>query len=319
MNPISFKDLKLFKTKEIPTHRSKKNSSKTKEETETIAKRKFIQSPFLYLFVFVIVLAYFLAHVPSRTIPVLEIGEIATSDIIAPSEITITDTERTETRRKEAAETIAPVYTFNANVFLNTEEKVRELFIAGRNFLEEEVTNQRKVEFQNLILENYGLQPSSNDLNALIADKFESTIEEKLINLIGFVSTNFIITSKNLFYHEEQQKGLTVVTSGGTESTLNSDDILDIIAAKQSLTDEVEKLDIPQNEKNLLKNLSQLFIAQNIFYDQVETENRKEQARASEEDVFYTIKKGKVIIRKGDEVDEEARLSMRICKHNQAG
>ena len=316
MNPISFKDLKLFKTKEIPTHRSKKNSSKTKEETETIAKRKLIQSPFLYLFVFVIVLAYFLAHVPSRTIPVLEIGEIATSDIIAPSEITITDTERTETRRKEAAETIAPVYTFNANVFLNTEEKVRELFIAGRNFLEEEVTNQRKVEFQNLILENYGLQPSSNDLNALITDKFESTIEEKLINLIGFVSTNFIITSKNLFYHEEQQKGLTVVTSGGTESTLNSDDILDIIAAKQSLTDEVEKLDIPQNEKNLLKNLSQLFIAQNIFYDQVETENRKEQARASEEDVFYTIKKGKVIIRKGDEVDEEALKQIAIINEN---
>jgi putative nucleotidyltransferase with HDIG domain len=316
MNPISFKDLKLFKTKETPTNRSKKNSSKIKEETEKISRRKLTHSPYFYFFVFVIVLAYFLAHVPSRTIPVLEIGEIATTDIIAPSEITITDTERTETRRKAAAEAVPPVYTFNANVFLNTEEKIRELFIAGRSFLEEKVTNQRKAEFQNLIFENYGLQTSSNDLNALIADKFESTIEEKLINLIGFVSTNFIITSKNLLYHEEQQKGLTVVTSGGTESTLNTKDILDIITAKQSLTDEVEKLDIPQNEKNLLKNLSQLFISQNIFYDQVETENRKEQAQAGAEDVFYTIKKGKVIIRKGDEVDEEALKQIAIINEN---
>ena len=316
MNPISFKDLKLFKTKEIPTNRSKKNSSKTKEETETIAKRKLTHNPFLYLIVFVIVLAYFLAYVPSRTIPVLEIGEIATSDIIAPSKITIIDNETTENRRKQAAETVPPVYTFNANVFLNTEEKTRELFIAGRKFLEEEVTNQRKMEFKNLVLENYGLEIASNNLNALILNKFDTSIEETLINLIGMISTNFIITSKNLFYHEEQQKGLMVVTSGGTESSLEAADVLDIIDAKQNLVDEVEKLDLPQNVKNLLKSLSPLFMDQNIFYNQMETEIRQQQARESVEDVFYTIKKGKIIIRKGDEVDEEALKQIAIINQN---
>jgi hypothetical protein len=316
MNPISFKDLKLFKTKEIPTNRSKKNSSKTKEETETIAKRKLTHNPFLYLIVFVIVLAYFLAYVPSRTIPVLEIGEIATSDIIAPSKITIIDNETTENRRKQAAETVPPVYTFNANVFLNTEEKTRELFIAGRKFLEEEVTNQRKMEFKNLVLENYGLEIASNNLDALILNKFDTSIEETLINLIGMISTNFIITSKNLFYHEEQQKGLMVVTSGGTESLLEAADVLDIIDAKQNLADEVEKLDLPQNVKNLLKSLSPLFMDQNIFYNQMETEIRQQQARESVEDVFYTIKKGKIIIRKGDEVDEEALKQIAIINQN---
>ncbi len=316
MNPISFKDIKLFKTKDTPPNKSKKNSSKLSQEKEIIDKKKLIQSPFLYLFIFVIVLAYFLAHIPSRTIPVLEIGEIATSDIIAPAEITIIDTETTENRRKQAAEAVPPVYSFNTNIFLNTQEKIRELFNEGRNFLEKEVSNQRKTDFKNLILENYGFEISSNDLNALISNKFETTIEENLINLIGMVSTNFIITSKNLFYHDEQQKGLTVVTSEGTESTLNATDVLEIIEAKQSLTDEVEKLDLPQNEKKLLRNLSHLFIAQNIFYDQMETEIRQQQARANEEDVFYTIKKGKVIIRKGDEVDEEALKQIAIINEN---
>jgi putative nucleotidyltransferase with HDIG domain len=316
MNPISFKDLKLFRTKDSPANRSRKNSGKPKEEVETIGRKKLIQNPFLYLFVFVIVLAYFLAFVPSRTLPIMEIGEIATADIIAPAEITITDTERTESLKNNAEEAVPPVYTFNASVFPNTEEKIRELFTAGRKMLEEEVTEQRKTEFQNQILENYGIQILSSDLNALIADKFEPTIEEKLISLIGFISTNFIITSQNLFYHNEQEKGLTVVTSGGTESTLNTADVLDIVSAKQSLIDEVDRLDLPQNEKNLLKSLSQLFIAQNIFYDQLETENRRQQARASQEDVFYTIKKGKVIIRKGDEVDEEALKQIAIINEN---
>jgi membrane-associated HD superfamily phosphohydrolase len=128
MKPVSFKDIKLFRTKDTPTNKSKRNSSKPSEEKEIIDKKKLIQSPFLYLFIFVIVLAYFLAHVPSRTIPVLEIGEIATSDIIAPAEITIIDTETTENRRKQAAEAVPPVYSFNTNVFLNTQEKIRELF-----------------------------------------------------------------------------------------------------------------------------------------------------------------------------------------------
>lgn len=312
MNPISFKTLNLFKTKDAP----KKNSSKTKEEPETAAEKKLKRNPFLYLFIFVIVLSYFLAYVPARTMPVLEIGEIATSDIIAPSEITIIDRDTTEKRRKDAAEAVPPVYTFNANVFLNTEEKIRELFSEGRAFLEEEISNQRKADFRNSVLENFGLEISSSNLNALITNKFEKTIEENLINLIGMVSTNFIITSKNLFYHDEQIKGLTVVTNDGTESSLNAADVLDIIEAKQTLTDEVEKLDLPQNEKNLLRSLSHLFIDQNVFYDQVKTEIRQQLARAGEEDVFYTIKKGKVIIRKGDEVDEKALKEITIINEN---
>jgi putative nucleotidyltransferase with HDIG domain len=316
MNPISFRDLKLFKTKDAPANKSKKNAAGPNEEKETVDKKKQLQNPFLYLFIFVIALAYFLAYVPSRTLPVLEIGEIATADIIAPAEITIIDTETTENRRNQAEEAVPPVYAFNNNIFLNTQEKIRELFNEGRNFLEEEVSNQRRNELKALILENYGFEISSSDLNELIKNRFEPNIEENLINLIGMVSTNFIITSKNLFYHDEQVKGLTVVTSEGTESTMDATDVLEIVDAKQSLTDEVDKLDILQNEKNLLKNLSHFFIAQNIFYDQVETDIRIQQARESEEDVFYTIKRGKVIIRKGDEVNDEALKQIMIINEN---
>ncbi len=316
MNPISFRDIKLFKTKEAPTNKSKKNSSKSNEEQEIIDKKKLIQNPFLYLFIFVISLAYFLAYIPKRTLPVLEIGEIATSDIIAPAEITVIDTETMENRRKEAVEAVPPVYSFNTNVFLNTQEKIRELFNDGRNSLKEEVSDQLRTDLKNLIKENYGFEISLSDLNELITNNFDTAIEENLINLIGLVSTNFIINSRNLFYHDEQQKGLMVVTSEGSESTLNATDVLEINEAKQSLSDEVEKLDLPPSEKNLLENLSHFFIAQNIFYNQVETEIRQQQARTSIENVFYTIKKGKVIIRKGDEVEEEDLKEIAIINEN---
>ncbi len=317
MNPLSFRDLKFFKTKDAPANKSKKNSSKkTAEEKEAIAREKLTLNPFFYLFIFVSILSIFLAYVPSRTLPVLELGEIATADIIAPAEITVIDNETTENRRKQVADAIAPIYSFNPNVFLNTEEKIRELFSEGRAFLEEPVSTQRKTEFKSLILEKFGIDISTADLNALITNKFEAAIEENLINLLGVVSTNFIITSKNLFYHDEQQKGMTVVTAEGAESSLTAAEVLDIAAAKQILTDEVEKLEIPQNEKALLETLSHLFVEQNIFYDQMETEIRKQQARAGVSDIFYTLKKGKVIIRKGDEVEEEDLKEISIINEN---
>jgi putative nucleotidyltransferase with HDIG domain len=306
MNPISFKNLKFFRARDSATSKGKNNISNKTAEKDGFDTRKIFHNPFLYLFIFVIILAITLAYVPSRSLPVPEKGEIATTDIVAPADMTIKDEETTESRKKAAAEAVPPVYSFNANVFPNTEEKIREFFIAGRDFLKEPVTGGRKKELQNQVFENYGLEISSDSLNALISDKFSPTIEENLINLIGIISRSYIITSKNLFLRGEQQKGLTVITQDRTESFLNVSGILDLKEAKQRLTEEVGKLDLPTREKNLLINLSHLFLSQNIFYDQLQTDIRRQQARASVGDVFYTIKKGLVILRKGDEVTEDA-------------
>lgn len=316
MKPISFKDLKLFKTKDTPGKKPQKDTVKDIVEKNKNGWQKLSQNPFLYLFVFVLLLSYLLSYIPSKSLHVPELEEIASSDIIAPETLTIVDKEATEKRRQEAADAVPAVYAFNANVFPNTEEKIREFFNAGRELLKKRATAQGKANFLTQAFEIYGLEMPTNTLDALIKYEFSTAIEENLINLIGKVSMNFIITSKNLFLRGEQQKGLTVITSEGTESSLNVSDILDIKEAKEMLNDEVEKLDIPRSEKTLLQNLSHLFISQNIFYDQVETQAKQEQARASEEDTFYTIKKGKVIVRKGDEVNQDALKQIEIINQN---
>jgi putative nucleotidyltransferase with HDIG domain len=316
MKPVSFRELKLFKAKDTRPNKNSNNKSKKKKEKVGIDSKKIIQNPFLYLFIFVIILAFNLAYVPSRSLPVPEMGEIATTDIVAPADMTIKDEETTENRKNAAADAIPPVYSYNANVFPNTEERIREFFLAGRDFLKNPVNSQGKKEFQNQVFENYGLEISSENLNALISNKFAPALEENLINLIGLISQNYIITSKNLFLRGEQQKGLTVITQDGTESQMDVSDILDLKEAKQKLTDEVEKIDLPQSEKNLLTDLSHLFLSQNIFYDQFHTELRQQQARANAGDAFYTIKRGLVLLRKGDEVTEDALKKITAVNQN---
>ena len=316
MNSFSFENFKFFKSSGPQPKKQKKSTPPPKKEKKLIFLQELVQSPLVFIFIFVAAIAYFISYLPSKSLPIPIEGDIASSDIVAPADLTIEDKETTEKRREEATDAVLPVYSFDPNVFSNAEEKIREFFNSGRNWLKTPVTAKRREEFQKDIIEKYGFEISSKDLRLLIKAKFAANIEESLISLIGKISAYGIILSKNLFIHGEQERGFTLLISPDNESNLKVEDILDTKESKEKLTEEISQLGLPQNEKSLLTTLSHHFIFANITYNKMETEARKEQARQSIETVFYTIKKGKVIIRKGDEVSKEALEQIKIINQN---
>jgi len=317
MNFFSIKKIKLFKSSAPLPKKKKTPSSLPPKEIKRNFWQKLVQNPFVYLFFFILVVAYFISYLPTKSLPFLEEGEIATSDIIAPADLTIEDKEATNKRKKEAVQAVFPIYNLDQNVFLNTEEKIREFFNLEREWLKKKpVTAKRIEEFKKDILDKFGFEISSKDISSLVKAKFAPGIEESLINLLGKISFRGIILSKNLFIHREQERGFTLIKSPDSEKITKVDEILDMKESKEILSTEINKLELPQREKSVLIFLSHHFIAANVSYDKVETEARKEQAWESIETVFYTIKKGKVIIRRGDEVNKDTLKQIRIINQN---
>lgn len=316
MNPISFKNLKFFKRSEPQTIKQKNSTSPSKTEIKLTYWQKLIQSPIAILFIFVAILAAFISYVPSKSLSLPPEGEIARSDIITPADLTVEDEETTENRRKEAADVILPVYTQDANIFLDTEGNIREFFNSGREWLKEPVTIARRDEFQKDIQEKYDFEIPSKDLRLLIKNKFSAVAEESLISLLGKIYARGIILSKNLFIYGEQERGFNFLTGPDTEKTLKIEEIIDTKEGKEILAEEIGQLGLHRNETSLLTDLASFFLSANITYNKTETEARKEQARQSIETIFYAIKKGKVIIRKGDEVNKEALDYINIINQN---
>ncbi len=315
MSIVSFKDIKFFKSKESSSPKPKKGAPPKEEKLSFW--RKLIKSPFTYLFIFVAAISYLISYLPSKSLPDdFALGDIAPSDIVAPETLTIEDTETTQKRRKEAAEAALLVYDFDPNVFLTAEEEIHEFFILGRQWLKEPITARRSEEFQKEILEKYDLTLSYSDQRTLIRTEFAASIEDSLISLLGKVSQQGIITSKTLFYRGEQSKGFILYSDQQTEQTVRVNQILDISEAKDKLNEEVDQLDISQSEINLLLSLSYHFLKENIKYNRIKSDERKEKARQSIETVFYTIKKGKVILRKGDEVKQDELNEIRVINQN---
>ncbi len=316
MNSISFKNLKLFKSPDSQSVKPKKSLPSLLKSKKKSIWQKFSQNPFLYLFLFVAALAYLTSYLPSRSLPAdLIEGEIATSDIIAPEDLTIEDTETTEKRRNAAAAAVLPVYDFDPNVFLNTEEQIRGIFRSGREWLKQTQTAKRTEDLQQEVRDRFNFVVGIQDLRPLIRAKFDERIEEYLNSLLGKTLQNPIVASRNLFYRGEQEKGLTLIKDS-SEINLKANDILDIKESKEILASDIDQLDLSSDEKSLLRSLAPYFLKENIKFNRISTENRRDMSRKSIETVFYTIKKGKVVLRKGDEVTKEALDLIRLINQN---
>jgi putative nucleotidyltransferase with HDIG domain len=303
MNFISFKSLKLFKS---PSSRPSKNGASPAAKIEKKAPwLQLVQSPFFYMAIFVFVLAYSLSYVPSASLPEAEEGAIASSDIVSPIDLTIEDTETTEKKRAEAEEAVLPVYTFDENAFLNTEEKIRQFFEFSREWLKGAPARKDLAGLQKGLAESFDLDISAGDLDPLVKTGFSQDLEETLISLDGKVSSQGIIVSKNFFIRREPERGFILIRGPGNERLTKTEDILEIREAKEKIAGEVNQLEISSRNKRLLIILADLFITPNITYNRTETEARKERARERVETVFYRIKKGKVVVRKGDEATAE--------------
>jgi len=256
-----------------------------------------------------------MSYVPSKSLPQLEVGQIAPQDIMSPFTITIEDKETTEQRRLEAEEAVLPVYTLDKNVILNTEEKIREFFAFGREYRQQKASQQSRAEFQQLVEQKFAIDLSVEDISTLFQLGFPPHLEDLLVNLISKVSTQGIMATKNLFIRREPERGFNLII-GNQEKFTSVDQILDIQEAKEKVKEEIQSLEIGTKEKRILEKLSYLFILPNLTFDKMTTDERRFQARENISPVFYTIKKGQVIIRKGDEVTDKTVKQINLINQN---
>jgi putative nucleotidyltransferase with HDIG domain len=304
MSPTFFNKIKLFKGAEIQPRKIPVETAEAEKKLGPL--ERLIKSPWTFLVLIVVALAVLLSYVPSRNLATIALGEIAPADVVAPFDMTIEDAEATNRMKADAANAVLPVYAYDRNVYANTEEKVSRLFVMGRAWLQKNPAGQNPADLRTSFQDMLGIDLDPQDLTGLIRLKFPKDIEETLTALLAKVFNQGIILSKNLFIHGEQSLGLSLLTLQDGERVVKVSEILDLKEAEDRFAAELAKIELPQRSKALITNLAQIFLTSNVTYDRIETEKRKSQARARIPTVSTTIKKGRVIVRKGDEAGAES-------------
>jgi cyclic-di-AMP phosphodiesterase PgpH len=292
---ISFKNMRLFKGSVATSGRP----ALTGKEGRPGAWRRLREGPVPLILLSGIVLTVLLSSGPSKSLPTLQEGQIAPADIISPADFTLEDNETTEQRRKDSAASVLPVYVFDPSVLSTGADKIRRFFAFGRETLK--TAPRDFAQIQKTAFDQFGIELGPLDFSALDKAGYGADLETALINLLEKYESKGILFSKSLFNNRETERGFLLARRGDTDKTVGVQDVPDLKEVKERIVVDVNTLEMTPRKKGLLISLAFGFLAPNVSLDRAETEARRSNARAKIDPVFYTVKKGRVLIRKGDE------------------
>ncbi|MFO1462487.1 MAG: HDIG domain-containing protein [bacterium] len=272
---------------------------------------RFLHSPFFGWLVFVVlvfgislILSFHVDYLP----PNMKVGRVAPKDIKADQNYEIVDERATEINRQEAMKAVPPVYDFDENVLGEIDQNIHDAFQQSREAIQKLGDVD---EIQGILLATLGLQPTDDQVRALMQDEFSVDTEFMLRNLLRQSMSQMIVANRNDLASAEAS-GITlryVQKSKGSGPDENEAELKDLSGVKTLDAVQsglLERSKQAPKEKGKALQASQVFeiasrlVRPNLSYDSVETELRRARAMGNVRNVIIKVQAGESIVRSGD-------------------
>lgn len=249
---------------------------------------------------FILSLLFFFITRVQFSVPDYKIGDIAQSTVRAPKDIQVPDTATTERKRKEAQEKVVPVYDYEAGLAESSVSRLHEIF----EFLREhESAGTGSEELAEQIETELNVRVDPEFLQAADRRKFSPELEAYLTAKLRAAMSQYIISDRNVLFLYASKGMIVRDLKRGREERLLLTSFQDVRSVREALKADLETdPGMSRKEAPLFSDFLSTFIAPTIYMNSGETQSRIRQASENVEPVFYQIKKGKVIVRDGEEI-----------------
>ncbi len=249
----------------------------------------------------------------NRAVP----GTIADRDYVASRDLLLGDDEATLVKQREARESVLPVYDFDPGVIAESDAQVAQLFARGRRLVtraaaeegEAEAEAARQAIVRELMADssspsNLKLTPAR--LQLLIRKGFSPDLEDSVRGALTQALRRGVVANKDLLL-ENRLRGIALrnLATGGERIHLNLFENLGYPGeAREFFESEVRGWSgFSAAERRLLVDLLLENLTPNLLPNRSETLARQGVAAASVGQVFNQVRKGQVIVRQGDPID----------------
>ena len=265
-------------------------------------------------FILVILTAFFLTFLifPSQQFipPSYKAGDIATSDIRATQDYLLEDRPLTEKKRTEAEAAAPLVYTYNANIALETAHR----FEKALSLISEEksgVTPSGKESLPDAVSAALGVTCTSAEVKALSRVKSERALLTDIGRLTGRLYNQKIVADGKAFAADLGHGILVVdpetrqeIAAGDYKSYIDEADARDALArARLVVGGEPRDLEV-------IKWLLARTVKANLTFDRDITDEKRREARNSVRPVLFKLKRGEMVARVGERITEEQALKL---------
>jgi len=283
------------------------------------------------LIILALLLSVLLTRQSHFSAPLYQPGDIARADVIIPVDALIEDETATQARRAEAKAKALPVYRFNPSLQDDQAARLKAAFVRSRALLgldpagKESSGKKRSRLFRTLptavkadlrsIMQDLGIKPPADDLLAfLVREDFKPSLEDQITLLLKDVfSTQFILDDTRFTKGKEYIHQVNIVT--GKLETIPAS----LLSTLAQVRGKVNKR-ISQDSRiavaarpHVLRILEGLIVA-SLAFDESMTEVRQQEEVKNVDHVLRKLKKGKVVLRQGDEVEADHLLQMEAIR-----
>lgn len=256
---------------------------------------------------------------PQLPLPVRDYqpGDIAVADVSAPVDFQVVDPESTRRRQDEAETRAGDLYDHDRRVIADAFATINRLFSWGRRQDADGAGRWDRLP-----------QERRSQLEEAAAAAAGRALPEGLVGTLwdeGFTVGTELVLARSLKGVLEEHLVGTLVTPPGAGTVVfvrdietqeqrrldGSERLIDPNAARQLLRTSLgTALELPQATEEALGNFAATLLRPNLTFNSNETLERRQRARQRVEPVFYEVKRGRRIVRAGDEVDAQTILEL---------
>ncbi len=295
---------------------------------ETIKKKILTNDRFWAVFTIIILVILLGPEIDMQAFK-YELGDIARTTIKSPEDITVEDTTDIESRKQEALKAALPVFDYRPDVQQEAVARINNYFNQGRlllaDFMKEKsitdaaqlANSQRFRTARKQLLERMSdilpIKPNENILKYHISKSFNINTQDLSLVLANRTYEYYILETTQEMQYLGENGFIKKVHEGETVSSekVDSTQLVRTMDELPSLIyQESVSMDLPPNDKVLLRQFVELLITPNMKYNSTLTEEAKTRAISSIEPVYYRMKKGEVIVREGDIINKVALIKI---------
>jgi putative nucleotidyltransferase with HDIG domain len=260
---------------------------------------------------------------PGLQLPLKEyqVGDIATKEIKSTQNLLIEDQKSTGEKRAEAERAVLPLYDYDPAVLRNAAGRIRSTFESLATSLRKAGKEKDQNDLREKELESFlSLFLTQKDWSILEKERFNLSIGEAAIRLISPILQKGVVNDKDLL-DPESVKGIVTRNIQTREGRKDYPPFtfFDLKEAKAKLRTQADLL-LPAMRKELspiVLKIAEHFLRPNLTFNKNETEGWKAEAREKVNPVYFHVKRGEVILRPGERVQEDDLLKLNAIRNAQ--
>ncbi|MBW2322264.1 MAG: HDIG domain-containing protein [Deltaproteobacteria bacterium] len=317
----------------MPGFKNKESTRWNKAEDRVMVNPALLRICLLFFLALLLAFLAFPEFLP-REIE-MEIGDVADQDIKADQDLMILDQTSTAAKREAASRSVSPVFDLNDQAVIRARGLIHSAFDEGRSFYRPYLSDisgehadipppsdsQSLTELKKRFYSTFSLDAQSGTFEAFAQINFSLRVEEVISQLVTEIMERGIVADRDLLSTPENQRVTVRYLSSKKEKTypdtsgfFGLSHIQQVVMSKVLLFRD----DFKPRQIKAIVTVARSILQPNLILNQAEAVKRRMEAVRKVSPVYFQVKRGEMIVREGQRVDELASLKLKALTRSKA-